>query len=564
MLPGCAPALLGIAAQQVRDARIPVAETLARGAACEQVLAESADPLGTLRDELLEQGARAPRPDPLVQAAVARLGLPISELARDLGVSERQLRRRVTTAVGYGPRRLARVLRLGRAVGGSRGRRAGARRLRGGLRRPGALHARLPRAPRSWGARGGRPARGGATKLAGELVAAAYARGERATAPRLAHGLSLADLAHAVALVEGGDLRGASSTRRERALLRGPARAARDPRRRVPVGSRARRRLQLARGRARAAHRPLGRRLAQRRAPAAGGVPGRPPADRARRRPRAARRARDQAAALARHARATADALATDYTYLQPAQPTTVGHLLLTYAYPALRDADAACASYDALGLSVAGAGGSAGSRWALDRLRLAELLGCDGLDRAREGRRLAGRRLRRAARDPRDRRDAPEPARPGLRDLREPGVRARRARRRPQPRERADAAEEEPVRPRRDPHPGRAGRRRRRGRPRRAAHRLGAHRPLPPAERHGAARARRGRRDRAADGVGARRHRAAPGALRADRARELRHRRRRLRRPRAARAASTTAAPTRSSAAPCATSSRPASPRPR
>jgi len=39
---------------------------------------------------------------------------------------------------------------------------------------------------------------------------------------------------------------------------------------------------------------------------------------------------------LARHAAATRTALATDYTYLQPAQPTTLGHLLLTYAYPAL------------------------------------------------------------------------------------------------------------------------------------------------------------------------------------------------------------------------------------
>ena len=36
--------------------------------------------------------------------------------------------------------------------------------------------------------------------------------------------------------------------------------------------------------------------------------------------------------------------------------------------------------SHAALGASVAGAGGSAGSRWALDRARLAELLGCDGL----------------------------------------------------------------------------------------------------------------------------------------------------------------------------------------
>jgi len=87
-----------------------------------------------------------------------------------------------------------------------------------------------------------------------------------------------------------------------------------------------------------------------------------------------------QAAALARHARATRSALAADYTYLQPAQPTTVGHLLLAYAYPALRDAERARGSHAALGASVAGAGGSAGSRWSIDRARLAELLGCDGL----------------------------------------------------------------------------------------------------------------------------------------------------------------------------------------
>jgi argininosuccinate lyase len=88
----------------------------------------------------------------------------------------------------------------------------------------------------------------------------------------------------------------------------------------------------------------------------------------------------DQAAALVRHAASTRAALATDYTYLQPAQPTTVGHLLLAYAYPALRDAGRARDSHSALGASVAGAGGSAGSRWALDRARLAELLGSDGI----------------------------------------------------------------------------------------------------------------------------------------------------------------------------------------
>ncbi|HVW88885.1 MAG TPA: hypothetical protein VHC01_05415, partial [Gaiellaceae bacterium] len=60
--------------------------------------------------------------------------------------------------------------------------------------------------------RGGR-LRGAA---AGELVQAAFAA-ESAHGPRLAWGLSLADLAHAVALVEGGDLAGDDA----RALLSG-------------------------------------------------------------------------------------------------------------------------------------------------------------------------------------------------------------------------------------------------------------------------------------------------------------------------------------------------------
>jgi argininosuccinate lyase len=53
---------------------------------------------------------------------------------------------------------------------------------------------------------------------------------------------------------------------------------------------------------------------------------------------------------------------------------------LLAYAYPALRDAGRARDVHASLGASVAGAGGSAGSRWALDRERLAQLLGCETL----------------------------------------------------------------------------------------------------------------------------------------------------------------------------------------
>ena len=62
--------------------------------------------------------------------------------------------------------------------------------------------------------RGGR-LRGGA---AGELVAAAYAA-ESAHGARLARGLSLADLAHAVALIEGGDLAGEDAGALVRGLL---------------------------------------------------------------------------------------------------------------------------------------------------------------------------------------------------------------------------------------------------------------------------------------------------------------------------------------------------------
>jgi AraC-like DNA-binding protein len=59
-----------------------------------------------------------------VQAAVALLhdtARPVGELARELFVSERQLRRRIGAAVGYGPKRLARVLRLERALAAARG-----------------------------------------------------------------------------------------------------------------------------------------------------------------------------------------------------------------------------------------------------------------------------------------------------------------------------------------------------------------------------------------------------------------------------------------------------------
>lgn len=122
--PGAAPPLLGIDAAALRDADMAIEELWGDAG---KRLAERLDAGGDRADALLAAlAARAPaavRPDPLVCAAVARLdapGVAVGRLAFDLGVSERQLRRRFDLAVGYGPKRLARVLRLMRALSAAR------------------------------------------------------------------------------------------------------------------------------------------------------------------------------------------------------------------------------------------------------------------------------------------------------------------------------------------------------------------------------------------------------------------------------------------------------------
>src|SRR2546422_232818 len=69
-----------------------------------------------------------------------------------------------------------------------------------------------------------------------------------------------------------------------------------------------------------------------------------------------------------------------DQTYLQQAQPSTFGHYVLTFAYPALRDAERLLAAGDWVNRSPGGAGCVNGSRLGLDRDRTASLLGFDGL----------------------------------------------------------------------------------------------------------------------------------------------------------------------------------------
>ncbi len=69
-----------------------------------------------------------------------------------------------------------------------------------------------------------------------------------------------------------------------------------------------------------------------------------------------------------------------DQTYLQQAQPSTFGHYVLGFAYPALREADRLWSEKEWVNQSPGGAGCVNGSRLHLSRTRTAELLGFDGV----------------------------------------------------------------------------------------------------------------------------------------------------------------------------------------
>jgi AraC-like DNA-binding protein len=112
--PGAAGPALGLPLEEVRDARIPLedvrrdlAERLPGDLAPEEALRR----LAAVGAELAAAGP----PDPAISAAARRLAQPrtrVEALAGELGLSERQLRRRCHAAVGHGPKALQRILRL--------------------------------------------------------------------------------------------------------------------------------------------------------------------------------------------------------------------------------------------------------------------------------------------------------------------------------------------------------------------------------------------------------------------------------------------------------------------
>lgn len=118
--PGAAPALLGVPAHELRDRRVELSD-LWPAAAVRRLTARvnaADDPARGLEELALRRAAETAPPDALLDRLVSALdaGRPVSAAADELGLGARQLHRRSLAAFGYGPKTLARILRLGRAL----------------------------------------------------------------------------------------------------------------------------------------------------------------------------------------------------------------------------------------------------------------------------------------------------------------------------------------------------------------------------------------------------------------------------------------------------------------
>jgi AraC-like DNA-binding protein len=114
--PGAAPALLGVPASALLDVSAPAEDVLELGPLAERIAVSAPwDAAQALEDFLLERARAAPPPDPLIAQAVRRLlwrPNEVTELTSALYISERQLRRRSTEAIGLAPKAVHRILRF--------------------------------------------------------------------------------------------------------------------------------------------------------------------------------------------------------------------------------------------------------------------------------------------------------------------------------------------------------------------------------------------------------------------------------------------------------------------
>jgi AraC-like DNA-binding protein len=119
--PGCGPAVLGVRADDVRDTRVALAD-VAPTATVRRLtdrVALAREPASELERIAAEWHAAARAPDPAIKGIVSglRAGATVASTATAVGLNERGMHRRCLPAFGYGPKTLARILRLQRALG---------------------------------------------------------------------------------------------------------------------------------------------------------------------------------------------------------------------------------------------------------------------------------------------------------------------------------------------------------------------------------------------------------------------------------------------------------------
>ncbi|MBO4206644.1 helix-turn-helix transcriptional regulator [Micromonospora echinofusca] len=117
--PGVGPAVFGVPACELRDQRVPLADLWPHRLVTEISERAAAGSAGAvLTSVAVGRLRRAGGPDPVAATLVGWLaaGEPVGAVAARVGLGVRHLHRRCQALFGYGPKTLARILRMGAAL----------------------------------------------------------------------------------------------------------------------------------------------------------------------------------------------------------------------------------------------------------------------------------------------------------------------------------------------------------------------------------------------------------------------------------------------------------------
>ncbi|MER7894094.1 helix-turn-helix transcriptional regulator [Micromonospora sp. NPDC094482] len=116
--PGVGPAVFGVPADELRDARVPLAALWGDPAVADLAERVAADPAAALPALAAARLRAAGGPDRLGArvALAAAAGVPVAAIAAEVDLDPRALHRRSRRLFGYGPKTLTRILRMRRAL----------------------------------------------------------------------------------------------------------------------------------------------------------------------------------------------------------------------------------------------------------------------------------------------------------------------------------------------------------------------------------------------------------------------------------------------------------------